>query len=58
MPDQNFIGGSWVDARDGATDEVLNPATGEVLAKVPASDAADVDAAVDAAAGRSTRGAR
>jgi 1-pyrroline dehydrogenase len=51
MPDQNFIGGSWVDARDGATDEVLNPATGEVLAKVPASDAADVDAAVDAAAG-------
>ena len=34
MPDQNFIGGSWRDARDGATDEVLNPATGEVLAKV------------------------
>jgi 1-pyrroline dehydrogenase len=49
MPDQNFIGGSWVDARGGATDEVLNPATGEVLAKVPASGAADVDAAVDAA---------
>ena len=51
MPDQNFIGGSWVDARDGATDEIVNPATGEVLAKVPASDAADVDAAVEAAAG-------
>jgi 1-pyrroline dehydrogenase len=51
MPDQNFIGGSWVDARSGAIDEVLNPATGEVLAKVPASDAADIDAAVDAAAG-------
>ncbi len=51
MPDQNFIGGTWVDARGGATDEVLNPATGEVLAKVPASDAADVDAAVEAAAG-------
>jgi len=50
MPDQNFIGGSWVDARSGAIDEVLNPATGEVLAKVPASDAADIDAAVDAAA--------
>src|SRR6476620_4135495 len=51
MPDQNFIGGSWLDARGGATDEILNPATGEVLAKVPASDAADVDAAVEAAAG-------
>ncbi|HEY3724028.1 MAG TPA: gamma-aminobutyraldehyde dehydrogenase [Acidimicrobiia bacterium] len=50
MPDQNFIGGSWVDARGGATDEVLNPATGEVLAKVPASGAEDVDAAVEAAA--------
>lgn len=51
MPDQNFIGGKWLDARGGATDEVLNPATGEVLAKVPASGAEDVDAAVDAAAG-------
>jgi len=50
MPDQNFIGGSWRDASSGATDEVLNPATGEVLAKVPSSDAADIDAAVEAAA--------
>jgi 1-pyrroline dehydrogenase len=50
MPDQNFIGGSWVDARGGATDEVLNPATGEVLAKTPASGAEDIDAAVEAAA--------
>jgi 1-pyrroline dehydrogenase len=49
MPDQNYIGGRWVDARDGATDEVLNPATGEVLAKVPASGAAEVDDAVEAA---------
>ncbi len=51
MPDQNFIAGTWRDARDGATDEVLNPATGEVLAKVPASGATEVDEAVDAAAG-------
>jgi 1-pyrroline dehydrogenase len=49
MPDQNFIGGAWRDARDGATDEVLNPATGEVLAKVPASGAAEIDDAVQAA---------
>jgi 1-pyrroline dehydrogenase len=50
MADQNFIGGSWSDARSGATDEVLNPATGEVLAKVPASGAEEIDAAVEAAA--------
>src|SRR4051794_22250577 len=51
MPDQNFIAGTWRDAGDGATDEVLNPATGEVLAKVPASGAVEIDEAVDAAAG-------
>ena len=26
----NFIGGEWVQARNGATDAVLNPATGTV----------------------------
>ncbi len=49
MPNQNFIGGAWVDAASGATDDVLNPATGEVIAAVPASGTADVDAAVSAA---------
>ena len=49
MPHQNFIGGAWVDAKSGATDKVLNPATGEVLAEVAASDTADVEAAVAAA---------
>jgi 1-pyrroline dehydrogenase len=49
MPDQNFIAGSWVPAADGATDEVLNPATGEVITSVPSSGAADVAAAVAAA---------
>ncbi len=49
MPHQNFIAGRWVDAQDGATDTVLNPATGEAIATVPASGAADVDAAVAAA---------
>ncbi|MEP6623237.1 MAG: gamma-aminobutyraldehyde dehydrogenase [Acidimicrobiia bacterium] len=51
MRNQNFIGGAWVDASSGATDNVLNPATGEVISAVPASDAADVDAAVAAAKG-------
>src|SRR5262249_8283156 len=39
----------WVDASDGATFETLNPATGEVIAKVAAASAADVDKAVKAA---------
>ncbi len=45
----NFIGGTWVAARDGRTDDVVNPATGEVIATVASSDAADVEAAVAAA---------
>src|SRR3954452_15160005 len=51
MPNENFIGGKWVPAKRGRTDRVLAPATGEVLAEVPSSDAADVDDAVAAAAG-------
>ncbi|MCB0971085.1 MAG: aldehyde dehydrogenase family protein, partial [Acidimicrobiales bacterium] len=47
----NFIGGAWVPAHDGATDEVLDPATGAVIATAPASGEADVDAAVAAARG-------
>lgn len=46
---RNYIGGEWVTALDGATDEVVNPATGQVIASVPASGAADIAAAVDAA---------
>ena len=49
MKHANFIGGQWVAAKNGATDEVLAPATGEVITSVPSSDGADVDAAVDAA---------
>ena len=30
-----FIGGEWVDAADGGTMDVLNPATGEIIAEVP-----------------------
>ena len=49
MPNQNFIDGAWVGARSGKTDDVVNPATGAVLAEVPASDGADIDDAVAAA---------
>ena len=46
---QNFIDGELADAADGATDEVINPATGEVFAEAPLSTAEDVDRAVRAA---------
>ncbi len=44
-----FVGGTWVEAAEGGTMEVLNPATGDVIAEVPSCTAADVDLAVDAA---------
>jgi 1-pyrroline dehydrogenase len=46
----NFIGGAWVDTVEGRTDPVIDPATGEVMAEVASSGAADVDRAVEAAA--------
>ena len=46
---QQFIGGQWVDSASGETLEVENPATGEVIARVPASGDEDVDRAVNAA---------
>ena len=45
----NFVGGSWTRAA-GEQIPVGNPATLEVLARVPLSSASDVDAAVRAAA--------
>ncbi len=41
-----FIGDAFVDAADGATFETLNPATGEVLARIASCDAPDAEAAV------------
>jgi 1-pyrroline dehydrogenase len=46
---QNFVGGEWVDALDEATQEIVNPATGETIAEVPRGGERDVDRAVDAA---------
>jgi 1-pyrroline dehydrogenase len=50
VAEQNFIGGQWVDPQNGATDAVIDPATGQEMARAASSDAADVDAAVQAAA--------
>jgi malonate-semialdehyde dehydrogenase (acetylating)/methylmalonate-semialdehyde dehydrogenase len=44
----NYIGGRWVPSAATEQLDVTNPATGEVLARVPLSTAQDVDAAVRA----------
>lgn len=44
-----FLGGEWQPAASGATFEVVNPATGEVVATVANAGAEDVDIAVESA---------
>lgn len=46
---KNLVGGELVEGVEGATREVLNPATGAVIARVPEGGAADVERAVAAA---------
>ncbi len=45
-----LINGEWVDAADGGVWELVNPATEEVIARIPFGDAEDARAALDAAA--------
>jgi acyl-CoA reductase-like NAD-dependent aldehyde dehydrogenase len=45
-----LIGGEWVPAARGGTWHLVNPATEQVVDTVPFGDAADVTAAIDAAA--------
>ena len=49
IPNQMFIDGEWVNASDGATIEVVNPADESVLDTVPSATAADLDRALTAA---------
>ena len=46
---RNLVNGVFVPAKDGALLDDLGPATGEVIARIPRSAKADVDAAVSAA---------
>jgi 1-pyrroline dehydrogenase len=46
---QMFIDGEWVNSSDGQTRDVINPATGEVLATVQEGTKEDADRAVAAA---------
>jgi succinate-semialdehyde dehydrogenase / glutarate-semialdehyde dehydrogenase len=47
---ENFIGGRWTPAADGARFAVTNPADGTLIAEIADSQAADARAATDAAA--------
>jgi 1-pyrroline dehydrogenase len=44
-----FIGGEWTPGTGGESQEIINPATGKVIAHVPKGTAEDVDRAVAAA---------
>jgi betaine-aldehyde dehydrogenase/aminobutyraldehyde dehydrogenase len=46
---RNFVGGELVDGVEGATRDVLNPATGEIVASVPDGTIGDVERAMAAA---------
>ena len=45
----NYVGGRWTESSSDDGLDVINPASGELLARVPLSSAADLDAAVAAA---------
>jgi malonate-semialdehyde dehydrogenase (acetylating)/methylmalonate-semialdehyde dehydrogenase len=46
---RNYVGGRWVESAASETLDDVDPATGELLARVPLSTVADVDAAARAA---------
>ena len=46
----HFINGQWVDSNTKEWSDVVNPATGDILAKVPLADAAETNKAIEAAA--------
>ncbi|MFD2371463.1 CoA-acylating methylmalonate-semialdehyde dehydrogenase [Brevibacillus sp. GCM10020057] len=48
-PLKNYIGGEWVDSLTSRYEDIPNPATGELLSRVPLSTKEDVDKAVQAA---------
>lgn len=55
----NFVDGRQIEAGDGTLLDVHNPATGEVIARIPNSTSADIDRAMKSAraASRARNGA-
>ena len=48
---QAYIDGHWLDARDGATQAIFNPANGQQIGSVPHMGAAEARQAITAANG-------
>jgi succinate-semialdehyde dehydrogenase / glutarate-semialdehyde dehydrogenase len=46
LPNKAYVAGEWVDAADGATFDVTNPARGDVIARVPDLDRKDAARAI------------
>ncbi|HEX2885282.1 NAD-dependent succinate-semialdehyde dehydrogenase [Vineibacter terrae] len=46
---QAYVAGTWMDAEDGASDTVINPATGEKIGTVPRMGAVETRRAIEAA---------
>lgn len=46
---QAYVDGAWVDADNGQTIKVNNPATGEIIGSVPKMGAAETRRAIEAA---------
>ena len=44
-----YVDGQWIDADDGATLSIRNPATGEALGTIPRMGAAETRRAIEAA---------
>ena len=44
-----YINGKWVDAQNGKTHKVINPATEEIIDTIPFGEKADADLAIKAA---------
>src|SRR5690348_4440183 len=44
-----YIDGEWSEGKGGRGDDILNPATGAVLGRVPFAEPEDVERAIDAA---------
>jgi len=49
LREANLIGGAWAGADSGATIDVINPATGEVIGTIPRAGGAETDRAISAA---------
>ncbi|TWH28828.1 aldehyde dehydrogenase family protein, partial [Aminobacter sp. J15] len=50
LSDKCLVNGEWVEARSGKTVDVTNPATGELIARVPSLSAEEVEEAISQAA--------